>query len=101
MNALFGISMDTIMVVTLALSAAVLAVLAVLALRNWLLLKMALRNIPRRRAQTVLIVFGLMLSSIIVTSAFATGDTISYSIRSVAVGGLGAIDETVTARAAG
>jgi putative ABC transport system permease protein len=34
---------------------------------------------------------------VIVTSAFGTGDTVSYSIRSFAVAGLGAIDETVTA----
>ncbi len=97
MKTLFGISMDTIMAVTLALVVLVTVVVALLALRNRLLLKLGLRNIPRRRAQTLLIVFGLMLSSIIVTSAFSTGDTISYSIRSLAVSGLGAIDEIVSA----
>src|SRR5579871_3736388 len=98
MNALFGISMDTIMAVTLGLSLAITAILVVLGLRNRLFLKLGLRNIPRRRAQTLLIVFGLMLSSVIVTSAFSTGDTISYSIRAEAVKGLGAIDEIVSAR---
>ncbi|MDO9446195.1 MAG: ABC transporter permease, partial [Dehalococcoidia bacterium] len=34
----------------------------------------------RRRAQTVLIVLGLMLSTLIISAAFATGDTVGYSI---------------------
>ena len=38
------------------------------------------RNIPRRRAQTVLIIIGLMLSTLIITAAFSIGDTVNYSI---------------------
>ncbi len=99
MNTLFGISMDTIMAVTLALFGGVTLVVVLLALRNPLLLKLGLRNIPRRRAQTVLIVVGLMLSTAIVTSAFGTGDTMSYSIRDTAVSSLGRVDEVVVANA--
>ena len=36
--------------------------------RNPVLFKLGLRNIPRRRAQTVLIIIGLMLSTAIITS---------------------------------
>jgi len=95
MNTLFGISMDTIMAVTLALFGGVTLVVVLLALRNPLLLRLGLRNIPRRRAQTVLIVVGLMLSTAIITSAFGTGDTMSYSIRNAAVTSLGRVDEVV------
>ena len=83
------------MVVLLGVVLLVTAVVAILALRNRLLFKLALRNIPRRRAQTILIVVGLMLSTVIITSAFGTGDTISYSVRSSALAGLGNVDEAV------
>jgi putative ABC transport system permease protein len=96
MDTLFGISMDTIMQVMLIAFLAVTGLVVVLAWRNRLFLKMGLRNIPRRRAQTTLIIAGLMLSTVIVTSAFVVGDTISYSIRASGVSNLGAIDETVT-----
>ena len=61
METVFGVSMNAIMVVVLVLSVLVLAAIAFFALRNPIVLNMALRNIPRRRAQTVLIVFGLIL----------------------------------------
>ena len=59
---------------------AVLAVIALgsvayVALRNRIMFMMGLRNIPRRRAQTMLIVIGLMLSTLIISAAFTTGDT--------------------------
>src|SRR5947209_8471834 len=100
MKTLFGASMDSIMHVMLAMFLVISTVIVVLALRNRLLFKLGLRNLPRRRAQTTLIVFGLMLSTVIITSAFGTGDTLSYSIRSNAVSGLGAVDEIVTTNAA-
>ena len=40
-----------------------MAVLAILASRNRIMLKMGLRPIPRRLGQTVLIVIGVMLST--------------------------------------
>src|SRR5215467_7109860 len=99
MKALFGIPMDSVMHVMLGIFLLVTGVVVALAVRNRLLLKLGLRNLPRRRAQTTLIIFGLMLSTVIITSAFGTGDTLSYSIRSNAVTGLGAVDEVVTASA--
>ena len=96
MNTLFGAPMGDIMRAMLVVFMLITAVVATLALRNPLLVKLGLRNIPRRRAQTILIIVGLMLSTVIITSAFGTGDTVSYSIRSSSVDTLGAIDETVT-----
>jgi putative ABC transport system permease protein len=93
MEKLFGVEMATIAGVLSALLVLVLLCLALLALRRPVFLKLGLRPIPRRRAQSILIVLGLMLATLIITAAFVTGDTLSYSIRSVAIEGMGEIDE--------
>ena len=95
MEELFGVSMNLIMAILLAIFLPTLAVVAVLAWRNRIMLKLGLRNIPRRRAQSVLIIIGIMISTVIISAAFGTGDTISYSIRNEAVATLGPIDEII------
>ena len=95
MEELFGVSMNLIMIVLLTIFLVAMAVVAVLAWRNRVMLKLGLRNIPRRRAQTVLIIVGIMLSTVIISAAFGTGDTISHSIRSEVVEMLGPIDEII------
>ena len=80
MDALFGLSMNTIMIVLVVMLAVCLAFVAFVALTNRIVFMMGLRNIPRRTSQTVLIVIGLMLSTVIITAAFATGDTVDYSV---------------------
>ena len=97
MEELFGVSMDTLMIVMLAIFCAIMAVVLIMAWRNKVMLKLGLRNIPRRKGQTALIIVGSMLSAVIVAAAFGTGDTISFSIRSGALDSLGAVDEVVTA----
>ena len=44
---------------------------------------------------TVLIIIGVMLSTIIISAAFGTADTLSYSIRDIGINGLGTIDEII------
>jgi putative ABC transport system permease protein len=95
MNELFGISMDLIMFVLLALLAVSLVSMAYVALRNPIMFKLGIRNIPRRRAQTTLIVLGLMLSTVIISAAFTTGDTIDRSVTSEVYRLLGSVDETI------
>ena len=56
------------------------AVLAWIIIKQPLLVRMGFRNIRRRVSQTVLIVVGLMLSTLIVSAAFATGDTVGFSV---------------------
>ena len=80
MDSLFGISLTSIMVALLLLMAGTLAVLGWIVWRNPLLARMGLRNVARRRAQTTLIVVGLMLSTLIISAAFATGDTVGFSV---------------------
>ena len=80
MDELFGVSMNTIAAVVVIITLAILVLLAWVAFRNPVMFKTGLRNIPRRRAQTTLIVFGLMLATVIMTVAFGTGDTVSSTV---------------------
>jgi putative ABC transport system permease protein len=90
---LFGFSLDQI-AIALAIACAALLVLEVLlGAHRRLLVRMALRQLPRRRAQMVLIVVGLALGASIITSVFLTGDTVESAIHGQVVEGLGGIDE--------
>jgi putative ABC transport system permease protein len=62
---------------------------------NRIMFKVGVRNIPRRRAQTTLIVLGLMLSTVIISAAFTTGDTIDRSVTNQVYTLLGSVDEMV------
>ncbi len=95
MEKLFGLEMAAIAGILSAILVLVIFGLALLAWRHPVFFKLGLRPIPRRRAQTVLIVLGLMLATLIITAAFVTGDTLSHSIRTVAIKGMGEIDEVV------
>ena len=101
MEDLFGVRMDHIMLALLALFLPSLAVVCVLSLRSRVMLKMALRNIPRRKAQTTLIIVGIMISTLIMAASFGTGDTLTFSIKKSVVDGLGTIDEFVISARAG
>ena len=101
MEDLFGVKMDHIMLVLLVVFIPSLAVIGFMALRNRVMLKMALRNIPRRKAQTALIVVGIMISTLIMAASFGTGDTLTFSIRKAVVDGLGTIDVFVISARAG
>ena len=77
MEDFFGvISMDDLVIIMLVAVGLILLLLAVLGFRNRVMLKLGLRNIARRRAQTVLIVIGLMLSTLIIAAAFGTGHNV-------------------------
>ncbi|MCC6236972.1 MAG: ABC transporter permease [Dehalococcoidia bacterium] len=80
MTELFGVPIERVMYGVLVLLGLCLATLAVIAWRQPVLVRMGLRNIGRRPGQTALIVLGLMLSTLIMSAAFATGDTVGYSI---------------------
>ena len=100
MKELFGIPLDTLLVVlAIALGAGLVGVGA-LALRNPILLKLGIRNAGRRRARSALIVLGLMLGTMMMTAALATGDTMSHTIRTSAVRALGQTDEIVSPKGA-
>ena len=84
--------MNVIMVIVLVASVILLVFVGFFAWRKPILLNLALRNIPRRRSETVLIIVGLMLATLLITAAFGTGDTMTYSMRQAFIAGLGNID---------
>ena len=96
MDELFGIPMGPLAVGILIALAVLVGAVGALALRNRILLKLGIRNLTRRRARTALIVLGLMLGTAIISSALATGDTMSHTIRSSAITSLGETDELVS-----
>ena len=97
MEKLFGMPIEQLMVALLVVFGVMVAIVGLVALRKPVMLKLALRNIPRRRAQTVLIVLGLMLATLLFSASFATGDTMTHSIRVQAVRELGEVDVVVRA----
>ena len=99
MEEIFGVDTNRIVLGVAVGFALIVGAVGLLALLNRIVLKIGLRNIPRRPAQTSLIVVGLMLSTLIISSALGTGDTINHSIRNEVTQGLGQIDETLTAAA--
>src|ERR687889_2637650 len=101
MDKLFGVPVDQLLTILLAVFGGVAALLAFSALRNRVAFKMASRNIPRRRAQTALIVLGLMLATLLFSASFTTGDTLTNSLRLQSLESLGQVDVQVQADGAG
>jgi len=101
MKVIFGIPTGSIMVVLLVVFALCLALSALLFLRNRAVFRLGVRNVPRRPAQTILIVVGLMLSTLIIAASFATGDTLDSSIRGQVLDVYGQTDEQVVAGSSG
>jgi putative ABC transport system permease protein len=95
---LFGIPIDLLMIIFLVLLAPCAAVIIFFALQSRAMFKIAARNLPRRPAQTTLVILGLMLAATLFSASFATGDTISYSIRTAVVEGLGEVDIIITSQ---
>ena len=100
MEKLFGVPLPVLMFVLSGIFLATMLVVIGMALRNPVMLKMGIRPISRRPGMTALIIIGVMLSTIIISAAFGTADTLTYSIRDIGINGLGTIDEIiVSARA--
>jgi putative ABC transport system permease protein len=95
---LFGMPIDVVAAALIGALALVLGVVAVLALRNRVLLRLGTRNVGRRPGRSALIVSGSMLGTAIIAAALTTGDTMSQTIRSSAVAALGKTDEVVAAK---
>ena len=93
MDEIFGVSMTTITTVLVALLGVALLVVALVAIRRPVVFKLGVRNIPRRKAQTVLIVVGLMLSTLIVAAALGLGDSFAYSLTRGSYEASGHVDQ--------
>ena len=95
MTQLFGIPLDTLTIILLAIAISIVVGVGFLAITNAIFFKIGIRNIPRRRSQMLLIVFALMLSTTLLSSVLATGDVITAAVQTVAVSNLGNVDETI------
>ncbi|HVX30180.1 MAG TPA: FtsX-like permease family protein, partial [Nitrolancea sp.] len=95
MNDIFGLSTSTLATTLVLLCVVCLGSALVIVLRNRVVFKLGVRNVPRRPAQTILIVVGLMLSTLIISASFTTGDTLSASIRGEVLAITGQTDERV------
>ena len=93
MTSFFGLPAERLAQALAALLAAGLLLLVGLALRHPVLCKLGLRNIGRRKTQTALIATGLMLSTMLITTALGVGDIITGTVQAVAVASLGRVDE--------
>lgn len=81
--------------VLLALAILVLALVAVVGLRNRVLARVALRNAHRRPKQSLLVVLGLLVGTAIVSGSLVASDSIEYSIVKATYDAFQEIDETV------
>ncbi len=69
MNTIFGIPADTLMYILLGLLALIFLGVGLTAWRYPLPFRLGVRNLPRRKSQTLLIIVGLALSTLIIASA--------------------------------
>ncbi len=98
MNEFFGIDMNYIMIALLAVLLVAVSTVLYVMVRNRVMFQIGVRNIPRRRAQTILIIVGLMLSTLIISTALSIGDTVDYSVTSQTYNELQSTDEIVALR---
>jgi putative ABC transport system permease protein len=98
MNSVFEFSPATLAQPLTLATILVALILLVQGVRVPHLLRIGLRNVPRRKVRTALVVFGLMLATTFVAAAIAIDDTIVLAVKSVAVYNLGRIDELVAHR---
>jgi len=95
---LFGIPTQQLVWILLAVFGAAALLLLLSAARNRVSFRMAARNLPRRRTQTILVVLGLMLATMLFSASFTTGDTLTNSLRVDALKNLGQVDVQVQAK---
>jgi putative ABC transport system permease protein len=98
---LFGVPTQQLLWILLAIFGAAALILGLSALRNRVSFRMAARNLPRRRTQTILVVLGLMLATMLFSASFTTGDTLTNSLRLQSLENLGQVDVQVQADGAG
>ena len=95
MDELFGVPLTSITMGLIVVFAILMTFVAYIFVRNKILVKMAARNVVRRPTRTGLIIFGLMLATAIIASAFTTGDSLTFSIKKGATDSLRSLDEYI------
>ena len=96
MDDIFGASVENIAVVLGVIFIALLGFLVFIGWRDFILVRMSVRNVRRRPVRGSLIILGLMLATAIISASFTVGDSITFSIKRNATDSLRALDEIVT-----
>jgi len=92
LDTIFGAPLTNIALALFIVFAVIAVFLTYIIVRNPILVRMAFRNVIRRPARTGLIVSGLMLATAIISIAFTTGDSVTYSIKNQATEALRQLD---------
>lgn len=79
-----------------ALVGLILLAMLALSLRWPVIARLGVRNLPRRPAQTLLIILGLTLSTVIIISSLSIGNSLSYSVRQQAISAYGEVDQILS-----
>jgi putative ABC transport system permease protein len=87
--------MDPMVSFLLFLVLILVIVIAVLALANRIIFKMAARNFIRRKAQSVIVIAGLMIGTAIISSALVVSDTMTNTFEVDVYRSLGEVDEEI------
>tara|TARA_A100001037_G_scaffold306824_1_gene356255 strand:+ start:20917 stop:23949 length:3033 start_codon:yes stop_codon:yes gene_type:complete len=96
LDTIFGAPVTSIALTLFIIFAIIVIFLAYIIARNSILVRMAFRNVIRRPARAGLIISGLMLATAIISIAFTTGDSVTYSIKNEATSALRELDMFIT-----
>jgi putative ABC transport system permease protein len=95
MDTIFEFSLGALALPLGSAAGVALLSLALRAARSPYLLRISLRDVPRRPVRTLLVLFGLMLATTFVAASIAIDETIVRAVENVAVFNLGRLDEDV------
>lgn len=83
---------DYFILIPILVVLALAGIVFVLARTHPVLFRMGLRNALRRKAQTAIVIAGLMMGTAIISGSLASGDSLEYGIRKAAYDSLGPAD---------
>src|SRR5215472_2179099 len=96
-NSLFpAVSATTLALVLAGLLGGVLFIIGGLGVMNPIILRMGLRNMFRRPSQTLILLCGLVLSTMVITTSFGLVDSFSDSVLTSRLAAMGNVDESVS-----
>jgi putative ABC transport system permease protein len=87
--------MDPIVSFLMLMVIILILIIAALGLSNRIIFKMAVRNFTRRKAQSVIVIAGLMIGTAIISSALVVSDTMTNTFEVDAYRSLGEVDEEI------
>jgi putative ABC transport system permease protein len=87
--------MDSTVLFLLILVGIITLTIIILAVTNRIIFKMAARNFVRRKAQSVIVIAGLMIGTAIISSALVVQDTMTYAFEVDVYHSLGEVDEEI------